>query len=71
MTTLSLRLPDEVFKRLTLLAKKTRRSKSSFIQEMIEESLEDLEDGYVALERLNQKNARYLTTGDVEKGLGL
>ena len=71
MTTLSLRLPDEVFERLTLLAKKTRRSKSSFIQEMIEESLEDLEDGYVALERLNQKNARYLTTEDVEKELGL
>jgi RHH-type rel operon transcriptional repressor/antitoxin RelB len=71
MTTLSLRLPEEVFKRLALLAKKTRRSKSSFIQEMIEESLEDLEDGYVALERLNQKNARYLTTEDMEKGLGL
>jgi RHH-type rel operon transcriptional repressor/antitoxin RelB len=71
MTTLSLRLPDEVFERLTLLAKKTRRSKSSFIQEMIEESLEDLEDGYVALERLNQKNARYLKTEDVEKELGL
>jgi RHH-type rel operon transcriptional repressor/antitoxin RelB len=71
MTTLSLRLPDEVFKRLTLLAKQTRRSKSSFIQEMLEESLDDLEDGYIALERLNQKNARYLTTGDVEKELGL
>lgn len=71
MTTLSLRLPDEVFKRLTLLAKKTRRSKSSFIQEMLEESLDDLEDGYVALERLNQKNAKYLTTGDLEKALGL
>jgi RHH-type rel operon transcriptional repressor/antitoxin RelB len=71
MTTLSLRLPDEVFERLTLLAKKTRRSKSSFIQEMLEESLDDLEDGYVALERLNQNNARYLTTEDVEKELGL
>jgi RHH-type rel operon transcriptional repressor/antitoxin RelB len=71
MTTLSLRLPDEVFERLTLLAKKTRRSKSSFIQEMIEESLGDLEDGYTALERLNQKNARYLTTEELEKELGL
>ena len=71
MTTLSLRLPDDVFKRLSLLAKKTRRSKSSFIQEMIEESLEDLEDGYIALERLNQKNAQYLTTEEVEKELGI
>jgi RHH-type rel operon transcriptional repressor/antitoxin RelB len=71
MTILSLRLPDDVFKRLSLLAKKTRRSKSSFIQEMLEESLDDLEDGHIALERLNQKNARYLTTGEVEKVLGL
>lgn len=71
MATLSLRLPDDVFKRLTMLAKRTRRSKSSFIQELIEESLDDLEDGYVALERLNQKNARYLTTEELEKELGL
>jgi hypothetical protein len=38
---------------------------------MIEESLDDFEAGYIALERLNQKNARYLTTEDVEKELGL
>jgi len=71
MATLSLRLPDDVFKRLSSLAKKTRRTKSSFIQEMLEESLDDLEAGYIALERLNQKNARYLTTEEVEKELGL
>jgi RHH-type rel operon transcriptional repressor/antitoxin RelB len=71
MTTFSLRLADEVFKRLSILAKKTRRTKSSFIQEMIEESLQEFEDGYMALERLNQKNARYLTTEEVEKELGL
>ena len=71
MATISLRLPDEVFKRLTKLAQKTRRTKSSFIQEMIENSLEDFEDGYTALERLNQKNAKYLTTDELEKELGL
>jgi RHH-type rel operon transcriptional repressor/antitoxin RelB len=71
MAILSLRLPEDVFNRLTLLAKKTRRSKSSFILELLEESLDDLEDGYIALERLNQKNARYLTMEEVEKELGL
>jgi RHH-type rel operon transcriptional repressor/antitoxin RelB len=71
MATLSLRLPDEIFQRLNRLTKKTRRTKSSFIQEIIEESLEDFEDGYTALERLNEKNARYLTTEEVEKELGL
>ena len=71
MATLSLRLPDEVFQRLNRLTKKTRRTKSSFIQEIIEESLEDFEDGYTALERLNERNARYLTTEEVERELGL
>lgn len=71
MATLSLRLPDDVFQRLNRLTKKTRRTKSSFIQEIIEESLEDFEDGYTALERLNEKNARYLTTEEVERELGL
>jgi RHH-type rel operon transcriptional repressor/antitoxin RelB len=71
MAILSLRLPDEVFQRLNRLTKKTRRTKSSFIQEIIEESLEDFEDGYTALERLNEKNARYLTTEEVERELGL
>lgn len=71
MAIISLRLPDEVFQRLNRLTKKTRRTKSSFIQEIIEESLEDFEDGYTALERLNEKNARYLTTEEVERELGL
>jgi hypothetical protein len=38
---------------------------------MIEESLDDLEDGYIALERINQENAGYLTTEELEKKLGL
>lgn len=71
MAIMSLRLPDDVFERLSKLAKKTRRSKSSFVQELLEESLEDLEDGYIALERLNDKNARYYSMDDVEKELGL
>jgi len=71
MTTISLRLPDDIHSRLARLAQKTRRTKSSFIRELLEESLEDLEDGYVALERLNDKNAKYLTTEAVEKELGI
>ncbi len=71
MAILSLRIPDATFERLTRLAKKTKRSKSSFIQETIERSIDDWEDGYIALERLNDKNAKYLTTEEVEKELGL
>ncbi|MDW7760694.1 MAG: hypothetical protein SCM96_08655 [Acidobacteriota bacterium] len=48
MASQSLRLPDELNKRLSALALKTRRTKSSFILELLENSLEDLEDGYIA-----------------------
>jgi RHH-type rel operon transcriptional repressor/antitoxin RelB len=71
MAIISLRIPDATFERLARLARKTKRSKSSFIQETIEKSIDDWEDGYIALERLNDKNAKYLTTEEVEKELGL
>jgi RHH-type rel operon transcriptional repressor/antitoxin RelB len=71
MSVLSLRLPDDVHDRLNKLAEKTKRTKSSFIKEMIETSLEEYEEAYLALERLNEKNARYLTTEELERELGL
>jgi RHH-type transcriptional regulator, rel operon repressor / antitoxin RelB len=71
MATLSVRLSEETYKRLGKLSEKTRRTKTSFIKEMIEESLSDYEDAYTALDRLNEKNAKYLTTEEMEKELGL
>ena len=71
MSVLSLRLPDDIHDRLNKLAEKTKRTKSSFIKEMIETSLEEYEEAYLALERLNEKNARYLTTEELEEELGL
>jgi hypothetical protein len=38
---------------------------------MVEEKLADYEEAYTALERLNDKNAKYLTTEELEKKLGL
>jgi RHH-type transcriptional regulator, rel operon repressor / antitoxin RelB len=71
MPVISIRLPDEVSRRLNALAKKTKRTKTSFIREMVEDKLTDYEEAYTALERLNDKNARYLTTEELEKKLGL
>lgn len=71
MTTLSVRLPEEIHKRLGKLSEKTKRTKTSFIKEMIEESLAEYEDAYTALDRLNEKNAKYLTTEEMEKEFGL
>ena len=71
MPVISIRLPDEISRRLNALAKKTRRTKTSFIREMVEKKLPDYEEAYTALERLNDKNAKYLTTEELEKKLGL
>jgi len=71
MPVISIRLPDDISRRLNALAKKTRRTKTSFIREMVEEKLADYEEAYTALDRLNDKNARYLTTEELEKKLGL
>jgi len=68
---LSVRLSEEIDRRLNVLSEKTKRTKTSFIREMIENSLTDYEEAYTALDRLNEKNAKYLTSKDLEKELGL
>ena len=55
---LALRLPPDIEKRLANLAKKTGRSKSFYAREAILTHLEDLEDGYLALQRLKANEPR-------------
>ena len=71
MSVITVRVDKKTYNRLDNLAKKARRTKSSYIREMIELYLEDFEDGIIALERLNEKNARYLSTKEVEDELKL
>jgi len=49
---LAIRLPAEIEKRLEKLAKKTGRTKSYYVRQAILEYLEDLEDYYLAEDRL-------------------
>jgi len=49
---LAIRLPEEIEQRLADLAAKTGRSKSFYVREAILEHLEELEDAYLAAERL-------------------
>ena len=48
----SVRLPEKTEQRLKHLADSTGRSKAFYIREAIEEHLEDLEDIYLAKQRL-------------------
>ena len=71
MTVLNVRVDDDTAARLDRLAKNSRRTKSSYIKEMLELYLEDYEDGISALERINDKSAKYLTLEETKKELGL
>jgi RHH-type rel operon transcriptional repressor/antitoxin RelB len=53
MTAIAVRLPKELEERLTALAQKTGRSKSHHVRQALLAYLEDIEDHYLAEERLN------------------
>lgn len=74
MTSVSLRLPDEVSQRLEHLVKLTGRSKTYYMVEAIREHLDDLEDLYIAEQRLIEIRAgrsKTYTLEEVEQSLGL
>jgi RHH-type rel operon transcriptional repressor/antitoxin RelB len=70
MIMLSLQLTPELEKRLAALAKKTGKTETFYALEAIEEHIEDLEEGYIALHRL-QNPARIHSSEEVERELGL
>jgi RHH-type rel operon transcriptional repressor/antitoxin RelB len=65
---LALRLPNEIETRLDALAKATGRTKTYYAREAILTHLEDLEDTYLALQRIEQ-NDRYWSMEEIEAGL--
>lgn len=71
---LTVRLPEEIEKRLTALAEQTGRPKSYYVKEAIESYLEDMEDLYAAetiYRRVLQGKEDISTLEEVEKRLGL
>lgn len=56
---LSIRLPENIQKRLDLLAQKTGRTKTYYAKEAIIAHLEEPEDIYIALDRLEKPTKRW------------
>jgi RHH-type transcriptional regulator, rel operon repressor / antitoxin RelB len=74
MSSVSIRLPDDVSARLQDLAELTGRSKTFYMIEAIREHLDDLEDLYIAEQRLIEIRAgrsKTHTLEEVERSLGL
>lgn len=67
---LAVRLPDDVEKRLKALAQKTGRTKTYYVREAVVDHIDDLEDTYLALERL-EKPAKRWSLEDLEKEIDL
>ena len=67
---LAIRLSPDIEERLDQLSKKTGRTKTYYAREAIVEYLDDLEDYYLAVDRLKSPGRRW-TLEEVEQELGL
>lgn len=74
LSSVSLRLPNDLIQRLSDLAQKTGRSRTFYMQQAIKQHIEDLEDLYDAEQALIDIRAgksSLHSLEDVEKALGL
>ena len=56
---IAIRLPEELESKLSALAKRTKRSKSFYVREAVENYLEDVEDYYLGMEVLENPGRIY------------
>lgn len=61
----SVRLNKSLESRLNELSAKTHRTKSFYIQEALEIYMSELEDAYIALERVMRPNRKFYTSSEV------
>ncbi len=67
---LAIRLPEDIEKRLTDLAARTGRTKTFYAKEAILEHLDEIEDKYLAINRLETPGKRW-TLDELEQELDL
>lgn len=67
---LAIRLPEEIEKRLAKLAADTGRTKTYYVKEAILEHLDELEDKYLAIHRLENPGKRW-TLDELEQEIDL
>jgi len=68
---LTINLPSKSEKILEELAQAAGKDMEAFARDALMEYLEDMEDAQIALNRLNDPNAEYITTDELKKSLGL
>ncbi|MDQ7046473.1 MAG: ribbon-helix-helix domain-containing protein [Sulfurovum sp.] len=68
---ISIRLPEEMEIRIIRLAESTRRSKSFFVKEALNNYLDDMEDYYEVLKRQNEETRNLISLEELENALGV
>lgn len=68
---LAVRLPEKFEQRLQALAVKTGRTKSYYVREAIMEHLDDIEDYYLAVHRIENPPERVWSLDELEQGCDL
>ena len=74
MRTITVRVEDEIEQRLERLASETHRTKSFYIREALLNSLDDMEDVYLAdqvIERIRRGEEKTFSLDEAEARLGL
>lgn len=71
MTTISVRVKDEIAGELDHVAKESERPKSFIIQKAIEAYLDDYADLQIALDRMRDTSDPIVSSRDVRESLGL
>lgn len=67
---LAIRLPKEIENRLSSLAEKTGRTKTFYAKKAILEYLDEMEDKYLAIDRLENPSKRW-TLDEMEQNLDM
>ncbi len=67
---LSVRLPEDIERRLVEIARKTGRTKTYYVREALLMHLEEIEDIHLAEERLSKPAQRW-THDDLEAGVDM
>ena len=65
---ITVRLGTDVEKRLDELSKLTGRTKTYYIRQALQEKLDDLEDLYIAQQRLEQPEGERWSLEELERG---
>ena len=67
---IAVHLPSEIEQRIADLAARTGRTKNFYIEEAILEYLDELEEKYLALDRLENPDKRW-TLDEMEQGIDM